>query len=71
MGSRGLLRTGVLGAIVAGLCCGTPLLAVVLGALGLPAWLAYADYVLLPALIIFLVAAGYGAYRLRRGAGEA
>ena len=51
MSSKRLFTTGVIGTIVAGICCATPVLAVVLGALGLSAWLAYADYVVLPAMI--------------------
>lgn len=41
------------GTIAAALCCFTPVLVVLLGALGLSAWLAWLDYVLLPALIVF------------------
>ena len=61
-----LLTTGVGGALVAALCCGTPILVIVSGALGLSAWLVYADYVVLPALIIFLTIAGYGFWRQQR-----
>src|SRR4051812_18369933 len=49
-----MLGTGVVGTVIAALCCVTPVLAIVLGALGLSAWLAYADYVVLPALVAFL-----------------
>ena len=53
MSHKSLLRTGVIGTVVAAVCCATPALVVLLGALGLTAWLAWLDYVLLPALLIF------------------
>lgn len=65
MSSQRLFATGVIGTIVAAVCCTTPVLAVVLGALGLSAWLAYADYVVLPAMIAFIAIAGYALWRLR------
>src|SRR5262249_43535881 len=49
-----LITTGVVGARVGGVCCARPLLAVVFGAVGLTAWLAKADYVLIPTLILCL-----------------
>lgn len=61
--SKRLLATGVAGTVVAALCCGTPVLAIALGALGLSAWLAYADYVLLPAMIAFITLTGYALWR--------
>lgn len=39
MTDRGLLTTGVVGTIIAAVCCFTPALVVLLGAVGLPAWL--------------------------------
>ena len=56
---------GAIGVILAVLCC-TPLLAIVLGALGLSAWLAWSDYVVLPAFLAFLVLAVYGFTRWQR-----
>ena len=64
MSGRRLFGVGVFGSIVAALCC-TPLLAIVLGALGLSAWLAWSDYVVLPALLVFLAIAVYGFTRWR------
>jgi len=60
-----LITTGVVGGVLAAVCCATPLLAVVFGAVGLTAWLAKADYVLIPALIICLGLIGVGLYRRR------
>lgn len=55
-------RTGITGSVVAALCCFTPLLVVVLGWVGLTAWLGWLDYMLLPALGLFLALAAYGFY---------
>ncbi len=52
MRDRMLITTGTVGAVVAAVCCATPLLAVLFGAVGLTAWLTKADYVLIPALIL-------------------
>lgn len=49
-----LLKTGSIGTVIAGICCFTPALVVLLGALGLSAWLTWLDYVLLPAFTLFL-----------------
>lgn len=64
MGGRKLFGIGVIGTIVAAICC-TPVLAIVLGALGLSAWLAWSDYVVIPALLVFLAIAVYGFTRWR------
>jgi mercuric ion transport protein len=60
-----LITTGVVGGVLAAICCATPLLAVVFGAVGLTAWLTKADYVLIPSLIICLGLIGVGLYRRR------
>jgi mercuric ion transport protein len=60
---RTLITTGAVGAVVAAVCCATPLLAILLGAVGLTAWLAKADYVLIPALILCFALLGFGLYR--------
>ncbi len=49
-----LLKIGSIGTVAAGVCCFTPALAVLLGALGLSGWLAWLDSVLLPAFTLFL-----------------
>jgi mercuric ion transport protein len=65
MHDRALVATGVVGAVVAAVCCATPLLAVLFGAVGLTAWLAKADYVVIPALIFCLGLIAVGLYRRR------
>ena len=63
MTDRSLITTGAIGAILAAICCATPLLAVVLGAIGLTAWLAKADYVVMPVLFLGVAPVGLGFYR--------
>ena len=54
MTEKGLLGIGICGTAVAALCCFTPVLTVLLGAAGLAAVIGWLDYVLLPALVLFL-----------------
>lgn len=68
MNHRVLLRTGMVGTVVAAVCCFTPALVLVLGAVGLSAWLGWLDYVLLPVLGGFLALTVWAVYRLRRRA---
>jgi len=63
MRDRALIATGIVGAIVAAICCATPLLVILFGAVGLTAWLAGADYVLIPALILCLGLIALGLYQ--------
>jgi len=65
MRDRTLITTGAIGAVLAAICCMTPLLVVVFGAVGLTAWLAGADYVLIPVLILCVVLVAFGIYRGR------
>jgi mercuric ion transport protein len=58
-----LLKIGITGSIIAAICCFTPFLVVLLGALGLSAWLGWLDIVLLPALVIFLAITGYALWK--------
>ncbi len=54
MGSNRLLYAGVLGSVIAALCCFTPVLVILFGVVGLSAITGYLDYVLIPALIFFI-----------------
>lgn len=67
MNTRTLLRTGVAGTIVAAICCATPVLVVLLGFVGLSALVGLLDYVLIPALLVFL---GVTIYAWRRQRAE-
>lgn len=65
MRDRTLIITGVVGGLIAAICCATPPLAIVLGAIGFTAWLADANYILMAALIICLAPVGFWLYRSR------
>jgi mercuric ion transport protein len=64
MSDKGLLCTGAAGSVIAAICCFTPALVVLLGAVGLSAWLAWLDYVLFPALVLFLGLTGFALMRM-------
>jgi mercuric ion transport protein len=55
----------LMGTVVVALCCFTPVLVVLLSALGLAAWVGYLDIVLLPLLAI-MMALTVLAYRRHR-----
>lgn len=63
-----LLATGVVGTVIAALCCFTPVLVVLLGAVGLSAVLGWLDFVLLPALAAFVGLTLYALATRRRRA---
>ncbi|OMH31777.1 mercury resistance system transport protein MerF [Motiliproteus sp. MSK22-1] len=52
--STTLLKTGIVGSVIAALCCFTPILIILFGVVGLSSLVGYLDYVLLPTLGIFL-----------------
>ncbi|MEQ8398279.1 mercury resistance system transport protein MerF [Thalassobaculum sp.] len=58
-----LLRTGVIGTVIVALCCFTPVLVILLGAVGLSALTGYLDLVLIPALGFFILLTAYALYR--------
>ena len=61
-----LLQIGIIGSIIAALCCFTPVLVILLGAVGLSSLTGYLDIVLLPALALFLVITGYALWKRSR-----
>ena len=63
-----LLCTGIVGSVIAALCCLTPVLVVLLGAVGLSALVGWLDAVLLPTLAIFLGITAYALWRRWRPA---
>jgi len=63
---RRLIATGIVGTVIAALCCFTPVLVVLLGALGLSAALGWIDYVLLPALAFFIALTVCAVWRRQR-----
>lgn len=62
-----LLKTGITGVIVSSLCCFTPLLVILLGSIGLSAWLGHLDTVLFPLLVFFLILTVYAFIRRDKG----
>jgi mercuric ion transport protein len=58
-----LLKTGMIGMLISALCCFTPVLVLIFGAVGLAAWVGYLDYVLMPTLLFFVGVIIYAATR--------
>ncbi|MDH3668664.1 MAG: mercury resistance system transport protein MerF [Paracoccaceae bacterium] len=61
-----LLRTGLIGTVVAAICCFTPALVILVSAVGLSALVGYLDFVLFPALALFIAITGYALWRRKR-----
>lgn len=70
MNNKRLLKTGLVGTVVVALCCFTPLLVMLLAAVGLSAVVGMLDYVLLPALGIFLVITVYALIKRSQAEGN-
>ena len=70
MQSKTILKIGIFGTIFAAICCFTPFLVIVLGAVGLSAWLGWLDFILLPGLAVFVLIMIYGFIRHRKDAGD-
>jgi mercuric ion transport protein len=68
MKDKTLLRTGIAGSAIIAVCCFTPALVVLVGALGLSAIVGYLDFVLFPALAFFLAMTAFALYRRRQAA---
>ncbi|MFN3172313.1 MAG: mercury resistance system transport protein MerF [Hyphomicrobiales bacterium] len=60
-----LLSIGLIGTGIAAICCFTPVLVWLLSAIGLSALIGVLDFVLLPALAIFIFITGYALWRRR------
>ena len=65
MNDKKALQFGVIGTIIAALCCFTPVLVVLFGVVGLSAFIGYLDYVLFPALAFFVLLTIYALWRKR------
>ena len=61
-----LLKMGIVGTVIVALCCFTPVLAVLFGVVGLSAVVGYLDYVLFPALAVFVLITIYALVRRAR-----
>ncbi len=65
MNDKSLLKVGIVGTVVAALCCFTPILVGLVGIVGLSAVIGYLDYVLFPALGFFILLTIYALWRQR------
>ena len=63
-----LLKTGIIGTIIALICCFTPVLVILFGVIGLSAYIGWLDMVLLPSLAIFLIMTGYALWKCKKAA---
>lgn len=61
-----LLRVSVIGTVLVALCCFTPVLVILLSTVGLAALTGYLDYVLLPALAVFIGLTVYALWRKKQ-----
>ena len=61
-----MLKYGLIGTVLVALCCFTPVLVVLLGAVGLSGMLGWLDFVLLPALAVFVGITLYALWRCQR-----
>jgi mercuric ion transport protein len=61
-----LIGTGVAGALLSMLCCFTPMLVIVLSAVGLTAFVAKLDYVLIPIFVASIAVVIFALVRRRR-----
>lgn len=68
MTDNALLKIGITGTVIAAICCFTPALVLLLGAVGLSSLVGMLDIVLLPALAIFLLITGYALWKRSRAA---
>lgn len=64
-----VLRFGVIGTVITALCCFTPILVILFATVGLSRAVGYLDYVLLPALFVFIGLTIYALWRGQRTAG--
>ncbi len=68
MNDSALVKTGIVGGVIAAVCCATPILVIALGAVGLSALTGYLDFVLLPLLALCIGMIAFGVYKRRQGA---
>lgn len=66
MSDKSLLKVGIIGTVITALCCFTPVLVVLFGVVGLSAVVGYLDYVLFPALAVFVMITIYAVIRRAR-----
>lgn len=60
-----MLKVGIIGTIVAAVCCFTPLLPFLLGAIGISWFVGYLDIILLPLLVVFALMTLFALWKRR------
>jgi mercuric ion transport protein len=65
MTDKDLLKVGIIGTVIAAICCFTPVLVILLATVGLSAVLGWLDFVLIPALLIFMGITAYALWKRR------
>ena len=65
MTDKGLLKIGIIGTVIAAICCFTPILVILLATVGLSAVLGWLDFVLIPTLLIFMGITAYALWKRR------
>ncbi len=70
MKSDNPLRTGIIGTAIVALCCFTPVLVILFGAVGLAALVGYLHYVLFPALAFFVALTIYALWQRQQTQGN-
>lgn len=63
MKNSSLLKTGIIGTVLAVVCCFTPALVILLGVIGLSSIVGYLDAVLLPFLGAFVLVTIYALWK--------
>ena len=63
MTPSGMVKTGTAGAIIAAICCATPILVIGLATIGFAGLVGWLDWVLIPAIVVCIALIGYGLYR--------
>ncbi len=63
MKDKTMLKVGIVGTVVAAVCCVTPILVILVIGVGLSSIVGYLDFVLFPALAIFAAITVYALYR--------
>jgi len=66
MENKRIFKIGAIGAVIAALCCFTPLLVVLLTTIGLSSLLGMLDIVLLPVLGIFIAITLYAYFKTKK-----
>jgi len=61
-----LVKTGLIGMVISALCCFTPVLVILFGAVGLAAWVGHLDAILIPSLAVFTLLTLYAFMRKDR-----